>query len=275
MAAGITAVAQGGCLAARDHRMRLLPLVSFDLPSLNILEKKWIKMVYKTGFPNDSLAQGNPLPRNTLKEILMKENMQWEKLADSEFGPLWCMEGSLETWSWSLNVPVLSSLSEDDELFSILDVQKKPCTTGIHPPSTRCEASALGKCKRKGRSSPSGIDISSIPLHAELVSMEGCAQCHADIIGFQRTIEEASKRLADRQAAYQALTEGAAEAEAATTALEQEFADSQTRLLALQASLADLRRGPHASSSGATFRVLGLALGIFSLNFAFVAFLKI
>ncbi|MQL72485.1 hypothetical protein Taro_004818 [Colocasia esculenta] len=76
----------------------------------------------------------------------------------------------------------------------------------------------------------------------------GCAQCHADIIGIQRTIEEASKRLADRQAAYQALTEGAAEAEAAATALEQEFADSQTRLLALQASLADLRGGPHASS---------------------------
>ncbi|MQM17919.1 hypothetical protein Taro_050901, partial [Colocasia esculenta] len=40
----------------------------------------------------------------------------------------------------------------------------------------------------------------------------GCAQCHADIIGIQRTIEEASKRLADRQAAYQALTKGAAEA---------------------------------------------------------------
>ncbi|MQM22451.1 hypothetical protein Taro_055504 [Colocasia esculenta] len=76
----------------------------------------------------------------------------------------------------------------------------------------------------------------------------GCAQCHADIVGFQRAIEEASKRLADRQAAYQALTEGAAEAEAAATALEQEFADSQTRLLALQASLADLRGGPHASS---------------------------
>ncbi|MQM17205.1 hypothetical protein Taro_050171 [Colocasia esculenta] len=76
----------------------------------------------------------------------------------------------------------------------------------------------------------------------------GCAQCHADIIGIQRTIEEASKRLADRQAAYRALTEGAAEAEAAATALEQEFEDSQTRLLALQASLADLRGGPHASS---------------------------
>ncbi|MQL72277.1 hypothetical protein Taro_004626 [Colocasia esculenta] len=75
----------------------------------------------------------------------------------------------------------------------------------------------------------------------------GCAQCRADIIGFQRTIEEASKCLADRQAAYQALTEGAAEAEAAATALEQEFADSQTKLLALQASLADLRGGPHAS----------------------------
>ncbi|MQM11207.1 hypothetical protein Taro_044112 [Colocasia esculenta] len=86
----------------------------------------------------------------------------------------------------------------------------------------------------------------------------GCAQCHADIIGFQRTIKEASKCLADRQAAYQALTEGAAEAEAAATALEQEFADSQTRLLALQASLADLRGGPHASS--ARGRTLGQSI---------------
>ncbi|MQM16433.1 hypothetical protein Taro_049389 [Colocasia esculenta] len=48
----------------------------------------------------------------------------------------------------------------------------------------------------------------------------GCAQWHADIIGIQRTIKEASKRLADRQAAYRALTEGAAEAEAAATALD-------------------------------------------------------
>ncbi|MQL79524.1 hypothetical protein Taro_011955 [Colocasia esculenta] len=76
----------------------------------------------------------------------------------------------------------------------------------------------------------------------------GCAQCHADIMGIQRTIEEASTRLADSQVAYRALTEGAAEAEAAATALEQEFADSQTRLSTLQASLADLRGGPHASS---------------------------
>ncbi|KAJ0725057.1 putative RNA helicase [Helianthus annuus] len=31
---------------------------------------------------------------------------------------IWCMEGSLETWSWSLNVPVLSSLSEDNEVIN-------------------------------------------------------------------------------------------------------------------------------------------------------------
>uniref|UniRef100_A0A1D1ZB32 DEAD-box ATP-dependent RNA helicase ISE2, chloroplastic n=1 Tax=Anthurium amnicola TaxID=1678845 RepID=A0A1D1ZB32_9ARAE len=78
--------------------------------------EKWIKMVYKSGFPNVSLTEGDALPRDTLKELLLKENMQWEKLADSDFGPLWCMEGSLDTWSWSLNVPVLSSLSEDDEM---------------------------------------------------------------------------------------------------------------------------------------------------------------
>ncbi|MQL94774.1 hypothetical protein Taro_027436 [Colocasia esculenta] len=75
----------------------------------------------------------------------------------------------------------------------------------------------------------------------------GCAQCHDDIVAIQWTIEEASKRLIDRQAAYRALTEGAAEAEAAATALEQEYADSQARLSVLQASLADLRRGPHTS----------------------------
>ncbi|MQL91944.1 hypothetical protein Taro_024565, partial [Colocasia esculenta] len=75
----------------------------------------------------------------------------------------------------------------------------------------------------------------------------GCAQCRDDIIAIQQTIEEASKRLADRQAAHRALTEGATEAEAATTALEQEYADSQARLSVLQASLADLRRGPHTS----------------------------
>ncbi|CAA7409772.1 unnamed protein product [Spirodela intermedia] len=81
-----------------------------------LFTEKWIKMLYKTGFPNVSLSQGDVLPLDSLKELFMKETMQWEKLADSEFGPLWSMVGSLETWSWSLNVPVLSSLSEDDEM---------------------------------------------------------------------------------------------------------------------------------------------------------------
>lgn len=81
-----------------------------------IFTEKWIKMVYKTGLSGASPVEGGPLARATLKQFLLKEEMQWDKLADSEFGPLFCMEGSLDTWSWSLNVPVLSSLSVDDEV---------------------------------------------------------------------------------------------------------------------------------------------------------------
>ncbi|KAL5759684.1 hypothetical protein ACOSQ2_018522 [Xanthoceras sorbifolium] len=81
-----------------------------------LFTEKWIKTVYSTGFPNAALAQGDALPRETMGLLVDKGEMQWEKLADSEFGGLWCMEGSLETWSWSLNVPVLNSLSENDEV---------------------------------------------------------------------------------------------------------------------------------------------------------------
>lgn len=78
--------------------------------------EKWVKVVYKTGFPNVVSAGDDLLPRESLVKLLMKEDLQWEKLADSEFGSLWSMEGSLDTWSWSLNVPVLSNLSEEDEV---------------------------------------------------------------------------------------------------------------------------------------------------------------
>lgn len=81
-----------------------------------LFTEKWIKAVYKTGFPNVALAQGDALPREIMSALLDKEEMKWEKLSDSEFGGVWFMEGSLETWSWSLNVPIFSSLSEDDEL---------------------------------------------------------------------------------------------------------------------------------------------------------------
>ncbi|XP_020244941.1 DExH-box ATP-dependent RNA helicase DExH15 chloroplastic isoform X2 [Asparagus officinalis] len=81
-----------------------------------LFTEKWVKVVYKTGFPNVVSADGNLLPRESLIKLLMKEELQWEKLADSEFGPLWSMEGSLETWSWSLNVPVLSNLWEEEEV---------------------------------------------------------------------------------------------------------------------------------------------------------------
>ncbi|XP_009414118.2 DExH-box ATP-dependent RNA helicase DExH15 chloroplastic [Musa acuminata AAA Group] len=81
-----------------------------------LFTEKWLKTIYRTGFPNISSLDGDILPREMLRNLLIKEDLQWEKIADSEFGSLWSIGGSLETWSWSLNVPVLSSLSEDDEV---------------------------------------------------------------------------------------------------------------------------------------------------------------
>lgn len=81
-----------------------------------LFTEKWIKTVYGTGFPDTPLAQGDARPREIMSTLLDKEDMKWDKLAHSEHGGLWFMEGSLETWSWSLNVPVLSSFSENDEL---------------------------------------------------------------------------------------------------------------------------------------------------------------
>ncbi|KAM7464580.1 hypothetical protein LguiA_032701 [Lonicera macranthoides] len=81
-----------------------------------LFTEKWIKTIYRTGFPNVALAQGDALPRDIMRMLLEKEELQWQKLVESELGGLWCAEGALETWSWSLNVPVLSSLSDDDEV---------------------------------------------------------------------------------------------------------------------------------------------------------------
>ncbi|KAJ1389873.1 P-loop containing nucleoside triphosphate hydrolase [Sesbania bispinosa] len=81
-----------------------------------LFTEKWIKTVYVTGFPNIPLVQGDARPREIMSTLLDKEDMKWDKLAHSEHGGLWFMEGSLETWSWSLNVPVLSSFTENDEL---------------------------------------------------------------------------------------------------------------------------------------------------------------
>ncbi|KAE8732111.1 DEAD-box ATP-dependent RNA helicase ISE2 [Hibiscus syriacus] len=81
-----------------------------------LFTEKWIKTVYRSGFPDVALTQGEALPREIMRSLLEKEELQWEKLADSELGGLWSTEGSLETWSWSLNVPVLSSLCESDEM---------------------------------------------------------------------------------------------------------------------------------------------------------------
>ncbi|XP_042049039.1 DExH-box ATP-dependent RNA helicase DExH15 chloroplastic-like [Salvia splendens] len=89
-----------------------------------LFTEKWIRTIYKTGFPNVALALDDALPHEIMSSLLDKGDMQWQKVADSEFGGLWCMEGSLETWSWSLNVPVLSSLSDDDEVLKFSEAYK-------------------------------------------------------------------------------------------------------------------------------------------------------
>ncbi|CAN0924107.1 DExH-box ATP-dependent RNA helicase DExH15 chloroplastic [Linum grandiflorum] len=81
-----------------------------------LFTEKWIETVYSTGFPNVPLSQGDASPRDAMWTLLDKEEKSWGKVAESELGGLWCSEGSLETWSWSLNVPVRSSLSENDEI---------------------------------------------------------------------------------------------------------------------------------------------------------------
>ncbi|KAI3502430.1 hypothetical protein L1887_30499 [Cichorium endivia] len=81
-----------------------------------LFTERCIKTVYRTGFPNLPLASGDALPREIMTSLLENGEMQWQKLSQSELGGIWCMEGSLDTWSWSLNVPVLSSLSEDNEV---------------------------------------------------------------------------------------------------------------------------------------------------------------
>ncbi|KAI3824944.1 hypothetical protein L1987_06417 [Smallanthus sonchifolius] len=81
-----------------------------------LFTERCIKTVYRAGFPNVALNNGDALPREIMTVHLEKMEMQWQKLCQSELGGIWCMEGSLETWSWSLNVPVLSTLSEDNEV---------------------------------------------------------------------------------------------------------------------------------------------------------------
>ncbi|KAF7850403.1 hypothetical protein BT93_L5536 [Corymbia citriodora subsp. variegata] len=80
-----------------------------------LFTEQWIRTVYRTGLPNVALTEGDALPRELMVTLLDKDDTQWDKLSDSEFGGLWFREGSLETWSWSLNVPVLNSLSDKDE----------------------------------------------------------------------------------------------------------------------------------------------------------------
>ncbi|KAL9275317.1 DExH-box ATP-dependent RNA helicase DExH15 chloroplastic-like protein, partial [Drosera capensis] len=80
-----------------------------------LFTEKWIKTVYKTGLPNVALNEADSLPGEVLKMVLLDEELNWRKLANSELGDIWQFEASLRMWSWSLNIPILSSLSVEDE----------------------------------------------------------------------------------------------------------------------------------------------------------------
>lgn len=81
-----------------------------------LFTERWIKAVYKSGLPNVPLTPGDPPSREILKKKLEEVNTAWEKVAKSKYGDVWRAEGAIDTWSWSLNVPLLHNLSSEDEI---------------------------------------------------------------------------------------------------------------------------------------------------------------
>lgn len=107
--------------ADADSKLNEDPVPSYHVAlgsdnSWYLFTEKWIKTVYETGFPDVPLVQGDTRPREIMSGLLDKEDMKWDNLANSEHGGLWVTEGSPDTWSWSLNVPGLSSFSENEEV---------------------------------------------------------------------------------------------------------------------------------------------------------------
>ncbi|KAL5100417.1 hypothetical protein RYX36_004744 [Vicia faba] len=107
--------------ADADSELKEDPVSSYNVAlgsdnSWYLFTDKWIQTVYETGLPDVPLVLGDTRPREIMSDLLDKEDIKWDNLANSEHGGLWFTEGSLEAWSWSLNVPVLSSFSENDEL---------------------------------------------------------------------------------------------------------------------------------------------------------------
>eukprot|EP01018_Ginkgo_biloba_P002355 Gb_35993 [translate_table: standard] len=84
-----------------------------------LFTEKWVKTIYKSGLPDVPLIEGDPPARTIIREKLEESNVSWERLAKSESGGLWYAEGLIDTWSWSLNVPLLSSLSDEDEMLQM------------------------------------------------------------------------------------------------------------------------------------------------------------
>ncbi|XP_057829348.2 DExH-box ATP-dependent RNA helicase DExH15 chloroplastic [Cryptomeria japonica] len=81
-----------------------------------LFTEKWIKAIYKSGLPDVPLVPGDPPSREILKKKLEEVNTAWEKVGKSQYGDLWRAEGAIDTWSWSLNVPLLHNLSAEDEI---------------------------------------------------------------------------------------------------------------------------------------------------------------
>ncbi|MQM01291.1 hypothetical protein Taro_034041 [Colocasia esculenta] len=82
-------------------------------------------------------------------------------------------------------------------------------------------------------------------LHKRTETLRACRDRSGDeVAALRRTIEDASKRLAECELAFTVFDRGVIEAEAEMADLERGRSDSQARISSLQAALVDLQRGP-------------------------------
>ncbi|KAH9300742.1 hypothetical protein KI387_012325, partial [Taxus chinensis] len=81
-----------------------------------LFTEKWVKAIFKSGLPDVPLIPGDPPPREILMKRLEEVIAAWKNIGKSQYGDLWCAQGEIDTWSWSLSVPLLHDLPDGDEI---------------------------------------------------------------------------------------------------------------------------------------------------------------